>query len=317
MKSKSPKYDSAESNQKKLNTRKRIKFIPREERAKGIEVVENKLTNRFISSSSPAALRSRLFPIQSAVGIAGILLIFASFRMPFLFFAGALLLFIRHKWRQNTDAASVQYQKAVVHFKKKQYQPCAEALRKVLQHPKAPDELRLIEASCMLELHKNNEAYEAYRIFFENADLTLYHSGEYWSPKENALVLALENDDAALALIIADSLSESDEDHPNARAWKYYYRGLSLLSKGNAKAAADDFSLAIDGKQRKSQPYIDCHYQLGFAFWKLGQISSAKKQFQFVLAHSPNYKEVTAILDAFKENSPDIGQYENYVPNIL
>jgi hypothetical protein len=193
-------------------------------RQKGLKVIGNPLINTFIMSNVPANLRSRHYTLQAILGFAGIILIFLSFRLPAAFFVGALLLFLRHQWRKKTDETAVDYRNAVVALRKKKYQACIHSLDKVLAQPAAPTFLHLIKASCLLELDQPDEAHAIYRHYFQSVPPDEWSSPEYWSAQENAIVLALEKKEFALAQQIVDHMTESDEAHPNAAAQKNHYQ---------------------------------------------------------------------------------------------
>ena len=177
-------------------------------------------------SNVPANLKSHRYPLQAALGFVGIILIFLSFRLPAAFFAGALMLFLRHQWRKKTDETAVDYRNAVVALRKKKYQACIHSLDKVLAQPAAPTVLHLIKASCLLELEKPDEAHAVYRHYFQSVPPDEWSSPEYWSAQENAIVLALEKKDFTLAQRIADHMPESDDAHSNAAAQKKHYQKL-------------------------------------------------------------------------------------------
>lgn len=198
----------------------------KESRQKGLEVIENPLVNQFITSSVPSDLKSPLYPFQASIGVAGIALLFISFRFPVAFFFGAALLIVRHHWRKRTDEPAVDYRKAIVFLRKKKYQDCIDSLESIMSNPKTPAYLHLIKASCLLEQEKTREAYAVYRSYFETVPSSEWSFPEYWSAQENAILLALDQGDVSFARMIADHLSESDAARPDAASWKKHYQKL-------------------------------------------------------------------------------------------
>mgnify|MGYP001087812134 CR=1 FL=1 len=196
---------------------------------KGLTVIGNPLINEFISSSPPSNLRSRYYSYQAAMGVTGILLIFLSFRMPILFFAGAILLFIRRKWRQKTDEYAINYRHAINSLKKKKYNECIDYLNKIPYEDATIGFLSLVKASCYLELEDTESAYLLYETFFNTKPFSQWSDPIYWSAQENAVVLSLEHKNFALAEKILCSSTKSDSASNETAKWKEQY--LKLLPR--------------------------------------------------------------------------------------
>lgn len=193
---------------------------------KGLTVIGNPLMNEFISSSPPSHLRSRYYSHQAALGVTGILLIFVSFRMPILFFAGAVLLFIRRKWRQKTDDFAINYRHAITALKKKKYNECIDYLNKIPYEDAPIEFLELVKASCYLELEDTESAYQLYERFFNAKPFSQWSDPLFWSAQENAVILSLEHNNYELAEKILCSSAESDSSGNETAKWKEQYRTL-------------------------------------------------------------------------------------------
>jgi len=196
---------------------------------KGLVVIGNPLMNEFISSSPPSHLRSRFYSYQAALGISGIVLIFLSFRMPVLFFVGAVLLFIRRKWRQKTDDYAIHYRHAINALKKKKYHECIDHLNKIPYEDAPIGYLALVKASCYLELEDTESAYQLYESFFNTKPFSQWSDPLYWSAQENAVILSLEHNNFTLAEKILISPAENSSAGNETAKWREQY--LKLLPR--------------------------------------------------------------------------------------
>ncbi len=190
---------------------------------KGLTVIGNPIVNKFISSSPPTHLRSSHYSLQAALGIAGILLIFISFKMPILFFIGVLLLYMRRKWRLKTDGHAINYRNAITALKKKKYTECIQNLNKLPYTSNSMSYLDLVKASCFLELEDLESAYKMYKNYFERTPTPLWSDPLYWSARENAVVLSLEHENLELAKRILNEPTEHLTENKKTIRWKNKY----------------------------------------------------------------------------------------------
>lgn len=190
---------------------------------KGLIVIGNPVINKFISSSPPTHLRSIHYSLQAVLGITGILLIFLSFKMPVLFFAGAIVLLIRRQWRLRTDNHAINYRDAITALKKKKYNECIQNLNKIPYDDDSINYLNLVKASCFLELEDTASAYALYKNYFEKTPSSHWSDPVYWSARENAVILSLEHKNLELVKKILNEPSEHlTENNENIR-WKARY----------------------------------------------------------------------------------------------
>ncbi|SFI10209.1 hypothetical protein SAMN05192551_106153 [Tindallia magadiensis] len=167
--------------------------------AKGIEVIGNPIINRFLTGNMEIDKKSKQYKIQTLLGFLGIALVFSSFRYPPAFFLGAGILFFRRGWRKKTDRYQVCYQDAQMALKKKNYQKCIENLESIRCDSPKTKELLLVQASCYLELENTKKAYRLYTVFFQQITVNQYKEELYSPAEENALLLALEEQDMEFA----------------------------------------------------------------------------------------------------------------------
>ncbi len=189
---------------------------------KGLTVIGNPIINKFIASSPPTHLRSIHYSLQAVLGITGILLIFLSFKMPVLFFAGAIVLLIRRQWRLKTDNHAVNYRNAITALKKKKYAECIQNLSIIPYDDNSINYLDLVKASCFLELEDTESAYSLYKNYFEKTPSSHWSDPLYWSARENAVILSLEHKNIELAKKILNEPSDITENNENIR-WKAKY----------------------------------------------------------------------------------------------
>lgn len=187
---------------------------------KGLEVIGNPLVNKFLTSSLPGELHSAHYKYQAALGIVGILFIFFSFRMPFLFFAGAAILFARRHWRKKTDETAINYRNAMTSLKRKKYRDCIGHLDKLPLDHLSLHYLTLVKASCFLEMEDTQSAYRLYSDYFLKTPENIWSDPIYDSAQENAVILALENNNRALAKKIIGPHSFSGETAKTEARWK-------------------------------------------------------------------------------------------------
>jgi len=206
-----------------MNMTQNSKNKSKKKRDKGLEVISNPLTNKFISSSPSTHLRSKYYSIQAALGVLGIMLVFLSFKMPVSFFAGAVLLYIRHQWRIKTDSYAISHRKAITALKKKKYAECIQMLDKIPSNDSESLYLPLVKASCYLELEDTENAYQLYRSFFERTPSSSWSDPIYWSAQENAVILALEHNHQGLAKKIIYSDKDRKTTAKEKIKWKAKY----------------------------------------------------------------------------------------------
>lgn len=179
---------------------------------KGLEVIGNPVINQFLTGNLEVGAKSSPYKVQTLMGFVGIGLIFSSFRYPPIFFVGAGILFLRRMWRKKTDQNQVYYQDAKVALKKKNYQQCIINLEKITSaFPKAK-ELLLVQASCYLELEDTQKAYVIYKTFFQSIDENQYKEEIYSPAEENALLLALEEQDMGFAKQLIQRMTRCNRD---------------------------------------------------------------------------------------------------------
>ncbi|WP_192930296.1 tetratricopeptide repeat protein [Alkaliphilus pronyensis] len=265
-----------------------------------IEIVSKNTVHPFFKRDIPSELKSKVYPLQSILGIIGILFVFLSFIDLLLLFIGGLIIFIHHIWRKKTSPALVAYKNAYKEFNSKKYQEAIESLNIVLKHPKADPALELVKAECLLELDKPSQAYELYAKFFNEIDPVSLDSITYWSPKANAILLSIQNNNYDLALLIAESFPNSGEN-TDFRLWKNYFKGLCFLGLQQYEAAVQAFQTAVGKRRNMDEPFIDCHYFMGVAYTYLGKSTLANKRFQRVYSANTQYKNIGEIMNRISE----------------
>ncbi|SCY27855.1 DUF4236 domain-containing protein [Alkaliphilus peptidifermentans] len=265
-----------------------------------IEIVEKNTAHSFFKRDIPSELKANVYPIQSVIGLLGILLIFSSFLYPMLFFVGGLLIYIVHLWRKKASPALIAYKNAYKYYNSKNYEKAIESLNEVLKHPKANYSLQLVKAECLLELERTGEAYKVYTIFFNKINPAELDSITYWSPKANAIFLSLENDNPKLALLITESLPNNTGEI-DFRLWKNYFKGLCFMNLSQYESAIQAFQAGVGKRQSMDVPFIDSHYHMGVAYTYLGKTSLAKQRFQRVYSANTHYKNISEVMKAISE----------------
>lgn len=206
-----------------MNMTQKNKTTTKKKREKGLEVIGNPLTNKFISSSPPTHLRSKYYSIQAVLGILGIFLLFLSFKVPVSFFAGAILLFIRHQWRMKTDEHAISHRKAITALKRKKYAECIQMLDKITSKDSDTSYFSLVKASCYLELEDTEAAYQLYLNYFEKIPSSCWSDPIYWSAQENAVILALEHNHQDLVKKIIYNKEDTKTNAKEKIKWKAKY----------------------------------------------------------------------------------------------
>ncbi|MCC5909971.1 MAG: DUF4236 domain-containing protein [Clostridiaceae bacterium] len=267
-----------------------------------IKVESNYTSPSFLSSEVPKELKGKFYPLQSILGGVGIVFIFLTFLNPRLFLFGIAAIYGKGAWRKSTDKEAKSYRDALNYFKTKKYDKCIEALDHVLKHPSANKDLNLTKAECFLEMEEFDQAYFIYKEYFNRFNPVHLDIQQYWSPKASTIALSIEKKDYDFALKIIETLPEDTVDDIDFTLWKNYFKGQCFIGKGQYEVAIEAFKNAVGRKRRMEEPYIDCHYNMGVAYWKIGKKSLATKKFQRVYTANTSYKNIHAIIDGLEKN---------------
>ncbi|MBM7615892.1 DUF4236 domain-containing protein [Alkaliphilus hydrothermalis] len=276
-----------------------------------VTVVEGSQIPKILSNETPIELRSKYYMFQSCLGCLAILCILTSYFEPLLLVAGGLLIVGKLLWRRQTDLTAIEYKNIGQHFRSKKYEQCIKSIDIVLQHPKADPKLLLLKAECYLNLDLTDLAYEVYQSFFNHHLHLLDDAPEYWSPKVNTILMAIEKGDSPFALNVAETLVNQNLDEIDNRLWKGYLKGLCFMGLEEFEAAIHSFKDAIGRKRSMEAPYIDTHYQMGIAYSQLGKNSLAKKRFIRVYSSNSNYKEIAEIMEAINAGDDPVDVLED------
>ena len=272
---------------------------------KGLEVVHNSLLTQFMMSSVPTELKGSAYVAQSIAGFVGIAFIFASFVVPLFFFLGAAAIGIRYYWRRKTNRDAVRYRQAIMHLKKKNYPACIHTIDELLKNPLTPSWLLLIKASCCLEVDDTEEAYRAYCLFFDSAELPDLSLPVYWSSLENTILLAVESQAYELAFTAAQYLSESDEARPNASAWKKYYLGIIHIASNNYEKAIGLLNHVVQANHRDVSLENNARFHMGVAHWRAGQYAEAKVQFSHIASRNKKNSLLHSLMKELNKKNPN------------
>lgn len=113
--------------------------------------------------------RSYFYPLQSLLGVLGVILIFLSFREPLYFFIGATFLFLRIFWRRKSDPLLSALQQSKLYYRKKRFDKCLSSLDRLLEEYPHNHGLKLIQGECSLHMNRLDEAYEIYANAFQES----------------------------------------------------------------------------------------------------------------------------------------------------
>lgn len=263
-----------------------------------LEVIEKTTAIEFFNVELSKELRSSFYTLQAGLGVLGIVFIFASFKMPLLFFVGALCIILKTLWRKHTDPAIAQFKNAQKLYRSKKFSQCIEALDIALGSPHMNRNLLLVKADCYLNLDKPNKAYEAFSQYFKGQNVRELRSKLYWSPLLNTILLAIDQGDYDFAIDLAEDLEVFKPEVDDVNLWKGYLKGLSFMGKTQYEIAIEAFKDAVGKKRSMEEPYIDVHYQMGIAYLYLGKKSLAKDRLQRVYSANSRYKKINEIMQA-------------------
>lgn len=252
----------------------------------------------YLPQEVPKELQSDKYHLQGILGFIGIAFIFASFKNLIFMLIGILCIYGKGVWRKKTDFAAKNYRDAVNFYKMRKYDQCIHAIDEVFTHPKAQFNLYLAKAECLLELDEVDQAHGVYQEYFNKVDPATLSPLDYWSPKANAIALAIEQENFDFALRLIETLPEEKIQDIDFPLWKNFFKGLCFMGKKQYEIAIEAFKNAIGRKRRMEEPYIDCHYYMGVAYARLGKTSLAQQRFQRVYGANTNYKNVAAIIEA-------------------
>lgn len=132
-----------------------------------LQLSEPKSSLDFLSSIEEK--RSSFYPLQSLLGLLGVILIFLSFQSPVYFFIGATFLFIRIFWRRKSDPLLSALQQCKLYYRKKRFHKCLSSLDRLIEEYPDNHGLKLIQGECYLHMNRLDEAYEIYKKNFQHA----------------------------------------------------------------------------------------------------------------------------------------------------
>ncbi len=132
-----------------------------------LQVSEPKSSLDFLSTIEQK--KSSFYPLQSLLGVVGVMLIFLSFQMPVYFFIGAVFLFLRVFWRKKSDPLLSALQQSKLYYRKKRFNKCLASLDRLIEEYPTNYGLKLIKGECYLHMNRLGEAYEIYKYGFENS----------------------------------------------------------------------------------------------------------------------------------------------------
>lgn len=263
-----------------------------------IEVQSKSAYSAYLPQEVPKELKSDKYHLQGILGFIGIAFIFASYKNLIFMLIGLLFIFGKGAWRKKTDYAAKNYRDAVNFYKMRKYQQCIQSIDEVFTHPQAQADLYLAKAECLLELDDVNLAYRVYQKYFNSINPATLSSIDYWSPKANAIAMAIENKDYDFALKIIETLPEEEIQDIHFPLWKNFFKGLCFMGNEQYEIAIEAFKKAVGRKRKMEEPYIDCHYYMGIAYTRLGKTSLAHQRFQRVYASNTGYKNIASIMEA-------------------
>ncbi|NBG89604.1 tetratricopeptide repeat protein [Isachenkonia alkalipeptolytica] len=132
-----------------------------------LQLSEPKSSLDFLSNLEER--KSSFYPLQSLLGVLGVILIFLSFRDPLYFFIGAGLLFLRVFWRKKSDPLLSALQQSKLYYRKKRFDKCLASLDRLIEEYPNNHGLKLIQGECYLHMNRLDEAYNVYKNAFEQS----------------------------------------------------------------------------------------------------------------------------------------------------
>ena len=203
-----------------------------------LQVSEPKSSLDFLSKIEQE--KSSFYPLQSLLGVVGVILIFLSFRNPIYFFVGAAFLFLRVFWRKNTDPLLSALQQSKLYYRKKRFDKCLSSLDHLIQEYPENHGLKLIQGECYLHMNRLDEAYEIYKYGF-------VHSRESFLDESSQkhmvylLFLVVHFRDFAFGKEIAEFYQVKKNSEYFIALWCNYYLGIINYQNGDPQKSLKHF----------------------------------------------------------------------------
>lgn len=189
--------------------------------------------------------RSFLYPIQSLLGVLGVILIFLSFQNPTYFFIGSVLLFLRVYWRKKSDPLLSALQQSKLYYRKKRFKKCLTSLDRLIEEYPNNYGLKLIQGECLLHMNRLDEAYEIYKKAYIHSKESYF---DEFAEKHVVylLFLVVHFKDFKLGQDIAETYKAKQTSEYFIVLWTNYYLGIIQYYNNETKKSLKHFKKVYD-----------------------------------------------------------------------
>ncbi len=188
-----------------------------------LQLSEPKTSLDFLSKIEQE--KSSLYPLQSLLGVVGVILIFLSFRNPMYFFIGAALLFLRVFWRKKSDPLLSALQQSKLYYRKKRFNKCLSSLDRLIEEYPNNHGLKLIQGECYLHMNRLDEAYDLYKKGFEFSRESFLEESSH-KHMVYLLFLIVHFRDFEFGKEVVDFYRVKDNSEFFIALWSHYYLGI-------------------------------------------------------------------------------------------